>query len=147
MSFLDITLNNLMVRFTVILEFWGMLSNPSLPPLPGPLWPGEVASDRALSKGQIEQNCVLILNWIVWNKTALTFNRMGTKTVLVPNWIVWNRTVRLNWINKCFWQTGYLYLNCVLLLNWMELFSTLKQYLRKTESFKIEQFWHLTVCK
>ena len=34
------------------------------------------------------------------------------------NWIVWNRT-----------------------------FLTLKPYLRWTELFEIEQFWHLTVCK
>ena len=29
----------------------------------------------------------------------------------------------------------------------MELFLALKLYLRKTELFKIELFWHLTVCK
>ena len=32
-----------------VLEFWGMRSTPSLPLLPGPLWPGVVAPDRALS--------------------------------------------------------------------------------------------------
>ena len=31
--------------------------SPSLPALPGPLWSGVVASDRALSMGQIELNC------------------------------------------------------------------------------------------
>ena len=46
----------------VILELWGMPSSPSLPSLPGPLWPGVVAPDRALSKGQIKLKCVLILN-------------------------------------------------------------------------------------
>ena len=50
------TLNNLMVRL------WGMWSTPSLPSLPGPLWPGVVAADRALSMGQIELNCVFMLN-------------------------------------------------------------------------------------
>ena len=35
----------------VMLELWGMRSIPSLPLLPGPLWPGIVASDRALSIG------------------------------------------------------------------------------------------------
>ena len=35
----------------VMLEFWGMRSTPSLPLLPGPLWPGVVAPDRALSMG------------------------------------------------------------------------------------------------
>ena len=35
----------------VMLELWGMRSTLSLPLLPGPLWPGMVASDRALSMG------------------------------------------------------------------------------------------------
>ena len=35
----------------VMLELWGMRSTPSLPSLPGPLWPGVVAPDRALSMG------------------------------------------------------------------------------------------------
>ena len=34
-----------------VLELWGMLSTPSLPFLPGPLWSGVVAPDRALSMG------------------------------------------------------------------------------------------------
>ena len=29
----------------------------------------------------------------------------------------------------------------------MELFLTLKLYLRQTELFEMELFWHLTVCK
>ena len=36
---------------TAVLELWGMRSTPSLPSLPGPLWPGVVAPDRALSMG------------------------------------------------------------------------------------------------
>ena len=35
----------------VKLELCRMLSNPPLPSLPGPLWPGMVAPDRALSMG------------------------------------------------------------------------------------------------
>ena len=35
----------------VMLEIWWMRSTPSLPLLPGPLWPGMVAPDRALSMG------------------------------------------------------------------------------------------------
>ena len=35
----------------VMLELWGMQSTPSLPLLPGPLWLGMVALDRALSMG------------------------------------------------------------------------------------------------
>ena len=35
------------------------------------LWPGVVAPDRVLSMDQIELNCVLMLNWIVWNRIVL----------------------------------------------------------------------------
>ena len=75
-----------------MLEIWGMWSTPSLPLLLGPLLPRVVAPDRVLSMGQIELKCALILNWIVWNRTVLTFNCMSTKSVLILNWIVWNRT-------------------------------------------------------
>ena len=51
----------------VMLELWGMQSTPSLLSPPGPLWPGVVALDRALSMSQIELNCEFTLNWIVWN--------------------------------------------------------------------------------
>ena len=47
--------------------------------------------------GQIELNCLLMLNWIVW---------IGT---VWQNWIAWNKmflTIKL-----------YLHLNCVLMLN------------------------------
>ena len=43
-------------------EVWEMRGIPSLPSLPGSLWPGVVALPRVLSIGQIELNCVLILN-------------------------------------------------------------------------------------
>ena len=33
------------------MELWRMRSTPSIPSLPGPLWPGAVAPDRALSMG------------------------------------------------------------------------------------------------
>ena len=36
---------------TVMLGLWGMRSTPLLLLLPGPLWPGVVAPDRALSMG------------------------------------------------------------------------------------------------
>ena len=55
----------------VMLELWGIPSIPSLPLLLGQLWPGVVALDRVLSMGQIELNCVLVLNWIAWNRTVL----------------------------------------------------------------------------
>ena len=45
-----------------MLELQGMRSTPLLPSLPGPLWPGVIALDRVLSMGQIELNCILMLN-------------------------------------------------------------------------------------
>ena len=39
-----------------------MQSTPFLPLLPGPHWTGVVTHDRVLSMGQIEVNCVLMLN-------------------------------------------------------------------------------------
>ena len=46
-----------------MLELWGMQSTPSLPSLSGPFFqPGVVALDRVLSMGQIELNCILMLN-------------------------------------------------------------------------------------
>ena len=48
----------------------GSLENtekPSLPSLQVPFWPEVVAPDRVLSMGQIELNCMITLNWIVWN--------------------------------------------------------------------------------
>ena len=56
-----------------MLELWGTQSTLSLHLLPGPLWPLVVALDRILSMGQIELNCVLMLNGIVRNRTVLTF--------------------------------------------------------------------------
>ena len=83
---LIMTLKNLMVRLQ---QWWSFGNTPSLPSLPGSLWPGTVAPDRVLSMGKIELNCILIrnlfeiglfwhlncvpgLNWIVWNRTVLT---------------------------------------------------------------------------
>ena len=58
----------------IMLELWGMRSIPSLLSIPGSLSLGVVAPDKVLSKGQIELKGGLILNWIVWNRTVLTFN-------------------------------------------------------------------------
>ena len=85
-----------------------------------------VAPDSVLSIGQIELNCVLMLNWITWNRTVLTFkqctyakmNCLKCNCFCMLNWIVWNRTV-----------------------------LKLKLYLRLTGLFEIETFRHLTVCK
>ena len=69
MSVLDMTLSD--GEAPVMLEVWGLLSTPLLSLLPGLLWPRGVAPDRVLSMGEIELNCVLMLNWIVWNRTVL----------------------------------------------------------------------------
>ena len=57
----------------VILELWEMRSTPLLPSLPGRQRPRVVAPDRVLSMSQIERNCVLMLNWIVWNRTVYIY--------------------------------------------------------------------------
>ena len=60
-----------------------MLSTPSLPSMPGPLWPGVVVPERVLSIGQIELKCVLTLNWIALNRTVLTCKQ---RTYAKLNW-------------------------------------------------------------
>ena len=75
-----------------MLELWGVLSTPSLPSLPGPLWPEVVAPNRTklcIYVDQIELNCVFMLNWIIWNRTV--FGEWNCFFML--NWIVWNRIV------------------------------------------------------
>ena len=56
----------------VMLELWGMRSSPSLPLL----WPGVEVLDGVLPIAQIELNCVLMLNWIVWNWTFFDIETM-----------------------------------------------------------------------
>ena len=43
------------------------MNTPSLPLLPGPLWPGVVAPDMVLSMGQIElfDHLTVMFNWII----------------------------------------------------------------------------------
>ena len=57
----------------VMLELWRMWRMPLLPLHPGPLWPGVVAPDSVLSMGQIELNYVIMLNWIIWNRTVYIY--------------------------------------------------------------------------
>ena len=45
-----------------MLELLRMRSTPSLSSYHGLPWPGNVALDRVLSRGQIEVNCVLMPN-------------------------------------------------------------------------------------
>ena len=44
-----------------VLELWGMRSTPSLPLLPGPLWPGVVAPDKGPIYGLNRINSILML--------------------------------------------------------------------------------------
>ena len=44
-----------------MLELWGMQSTPSLPSLPGPLWPGVVAPDKGPIYGLNRINSILML--------------------------------------------------------------------------------------
>ena len=71
-SLLDMIFNNLMAL--VILEVSWMQSSSLLPMLPGRLRRGVVAPHRVLSMGKIELNCLFMLNWVIWNRTVLTFN-------------------------------------------------------------------------
>ena len=55
-----------------MLPIWGIPSTPSLPLFPSPLRPRVVAPYRVLFKGQIEQNCVFMLNQIFEMELFLT---------------------------------------------------------------------------
>ena len=52
-----------------MLEFWGIRTTPSLKSFLFLLWPGVVAPDKVLSMSEIELSCVLMLNWIISNRT------------------------------------------------------------------------------
>ena len=55
------------------LDIWAIWSTPLLQLLPGPLSTGVVEPDRVLSIVQKELNCILLIKWIDWNRTVLTF--------------------------------------------------------------------------
>ena len=130
MSVLGITLNNLLL-FKLCWNFGRRGVLLLLPSLPGLFWPGVVAPDRFLSMGKIELNCVLMLNWIIWNRTVFDieivlwlncivwnstvfiFNWVETKIILTLKRIIWIRTVWLNWIawNKNVFDNDIVYLN------------------------------------
>ena len=59
------------------LEIWRMWISPSLPLLPGPLWPRVVAPDRVLSMGQIEQTvCKQMTDVKLWLLYTNTWNHL-----------------------------------------------------------------------
>ena len=75
----------------VMLKLWGIRSISSLPSPPGQLWSRWVAPDRVLSMGQIELNCVLMLNWIVWNRTVYICIKMDLALNNLQ-WLVGHKT-------------------------------------------------------
>ena len=56
------------------LELSEMWSTPLLLSLPGSFWPEMLVPDRVISMGQIELNCILVQNWIAWNRTVWHLN-------------------------------------------------------------------------
>ena len=69
-----------------------------------------VWSRTVLTFNWVKQKIILILNWIVWSRTVLTFNWVKRKIILILNWIVWSRTVlTFNWVKQ----------KIILILNWI----------------------------
>ena len=107
---LDMILN----KAPEIQELWKMQSSPSLPSLPGPLWPGVVVPEKVLSMGQIEiltlklnANKWLMLNWIVINRTVWSFNCVLTNDwflieLLVIHSNTWNLLTLLTYVYKSY---------------------------------------------
>ena len=90
MTVLDIDTKQSDGEVLVMLELWGMWSTLSLPLLPSPLWHGVVGPDMVLFMGQIELNWVLMLNWIVWNRTVYMYkNGFGINN---PQWLMYHQT-------------------------------------------------------
>ena len=102
-----------------------MRSTPSLRSHIGQIWPGVVAPERVLSMGQIELNGEQMLNWIVGNRTVLTFklhmyskeNCLKWNSFCILNLIVGNRTVfdveTVLMLNGIVWNRTVLTFNCV----------------------------------
>ena len=98
-------------------------------------------------------NCVLILNWIIWNWTVFDI-----ETVLTLNWIViYNCLNKLNCLKeKCFWQIVY---SCLTELFEIELIIYIKMDLalnnlqrsicHKTKPNLTEKYllWHYSKCR
>ena len=87
-------------------ELWWLWSTSSLPSHPAPLlWLGVVVLDRVLSMTQMKLNCVLMQNWIAWNRTVWTF-KISTSFKL-------HTYAKLNCLKvELFWH-----LNFILMLN------------------------------
>ena len=93
----------------VMVKLWKMGNTPLLPSLPGPLWPGVRAPDRVISIGQIELNCVLMLNWIVWCRTLLEKQGRDRKWCAPVDpriWPIKSRTTSSNIHTAAMWWYG-----------------------------------------
>ena len=51
------------VEVPAVLDLWGMQSTPSLPLLPGPLWPGVIAPDRRCFQDLFKMACSIIVSF------------------------------------------------------------------------------------
>ena len=71
-SVLNLTLNNLMVRFLQCWSF-GKCRAAFITITSRSTLAQSVVPDRVLSMGQIELNFILTLNWIAWDRTVLIF--------------------------------------------------------------------------
>ena len=110
----------------VMLELCRMRSTPSLPWLPGPLWPGVLVTDTGPIYGLNRTNGILKLNWIVWlNRIAWNRDVFDNSTVLIFKLRVY---ANHNYFKK----------NCLL---------TLKLYLHETELFNMVKCQNSSVCK
>ena len=114
-----------------------------------------------LSMGQKELDCVLMLNWIAWNRTVL-ISKLHTYTQLnslkwscfwMLNWIVWIRNVfeiktilTLNWIvwNRTIFTFNSVKTKTIHILNWNVWIRTVRlnwiTFKLCTELFEIELF-------
>ena len=70
---------------SVVLELSEMCCTPSLLLLSCPLWPRLITPDMVLSTGQIELNCVFMLNWIFLNRTSGRSDNPYTKLIHAIN--------------------------------------------------------------
>ena len=110
---------------------------PLSPSLSGPLCPGVVALDRVLYMGKI----VFMLNWIVWNRTVLTFNCSKQKLYLYETGLFeilfsvqWHKRVDTPENKTVNWKFVY-EVDIYSLFGW---FGVLQHTMRKT-SFKTRQ--------
>ena len=84
-----------------------MQNTSSLSTLPRPLCLGVVAPDRFLSMSQIELNCILMLNWITLNRTALKIKMRTNAELFEMELFLY---AKLNCLKlKCFWHWNSIY--------------------------------------